>query len=151
MTFAHAYSAIKKMSAVADERSYPHLNEKQVLLSADQLLPAVHILLENDVYHLTTITGVYQDEQLYLLYHFWDREGLTLRIPVDHSRDEVQTLTQIIPGALFYEREIAEMFGVHINGLDTSQKMFLPDNWEGGAPMREESPSTSQDKKTEDQ
>jgi NADH:ubiquinone oxidoreductase subunit C len=151
MTFTQAFSAIKKLSAAGDERSYPQLNEKQILLSPDQLLPAVQILLENEVYHLSTITGVYQDEQLYFLYHFWEGEGLTLRIPVDHLKDELQTLTHLIPGALFYEREIAEMFGVHINGLDTSQKMFLPDNWEGGAPMRKESPSTSENAKSEDQ
>ena len=151
MTFTQAYSAIRKMSAAGDEISYPELNEKQVLLSPARLIPAVQILLENDIYHLSTITGVYEDEQLYLLYHFWDREGLTLRVPVDFLQDQIQTLTQLIPGALFYEREIAEMFGVHINGLDTSQKMFLPDNWEGGAPMRRESTSIPVNEKSEGQ
>jgi NADH:ubiquinone oxidoreductase subunit C len=151
MTVTHAFTELQKLTTGVSDESYPRLNEKQILLTPDQLLPAVQILLENEVHHLSTITGVYQDEQLYLLYHFWDHEGLTLRILVGHLQDEVQTLTHIIPGALFYEREIAEMFGVHINGLDTSQKMFLPDNWEGGAPMRRESPTTAQDKKSEDQ
>jgi len=116
------------------------LNEKQVVLQAEKLLPAVQILLSNDVYHLSAITGVYDEEHLVLLYHFWQGEGLTLRIVVDGKANYVDTLTVIIPGAAFYEREIAEMFGVEIRGLDTSGKMFLPDNWEGEPPMRKYKP-----------
>ena len=150
MTVTHAFNELQKLTPGVSEASYPPLNEKQVLLSAEQLLPAVHILLKNDIYHLSTITGVYEGQQIYLLYHFWKEEGLTLRIPVDHTKDVVQTLTHLIPGALFYEREIAEMFGVHINGLDTSQKMFLPDNWENGAPMRKDFLGTTEKERSED-
>jgi NADH:ubiquinone oxidoreductase subunit C len=141
MTFISAYKAIQKLSAAGGEKPCPQLNEKQVLLSPENLLPAVAILQKNGIYHLSTITGVYDDEQLYLLYHFWEGEGVTLRIVIDEQLNEVETLTQLIPGALFYEREIAEMFAILIKGLDTSKKMYLPDNWEGGAPMRKVSPN----------
>jgi len=151
MTIKSAYSDLQKISAAENDYPYPQLNEKQVLVSAQQLLPAVKILQKNNIYHLSTITGVYDQDQLYLLYHFWEEEGITLRIPIDSDEFEVHTLTKTIPGALFYEREIAEMFGVRIAGLDTSGKMFLPDNWEGGAPMNKEFPDKSVIKKSEDQ
>jgi len=151
MTVTKAFTAMQKLSLTRNEETYPPLNEKQVFLSADQLLPAIEILQKNNIFHLSTITGVYQGQQLYLLYHFWQQEGITLRIPINQPANEVPTLTHLIPGALFYEREIAEMFAVHINGLDTSQKMFLPDNWEGGAPMRKDTPSTTDIEKSEHQ
>lgn len=147
MTVMRAFTAIKKLSAGVRGNAYPQLNEKQILLSTKQLIPAVEILHENGISHLSTITGVYDKEQLYILYHFWEGEGITLRIPIDSMKDEVKTLTHLIPGAIFYEREIAEMFGIQIKGLDTSVKMFLPDNWEGGAPMHKESPGTPRHKK----
>ena len=151
MTINSAFFELQKISTTVNENPYPQLNEKQVLLSAEQLLPAVKILQKNNIYHLSTITGVYDQEQLYLLYHFWDEEGITLRIPINNDEIELHTLTQEIPGALFYEREVVEIFGIRIAGLDTSEKMFLPDNWEGGAPMHKEFPNKTSEKITEDQ
>lgn len=142
MTIRHAFTEIQKLCTGGGEELIPQLNEKQVLLSPECLLPAVATLQKNGVYHLSTITGVYDEEELYLLYHFWAGEGITLRVRIDQDRNEVDTLTQTIPGALFYEREIAEMFAIRIKGLDTSEKMFLPDNWNGGAPMRKEAAKT---------
>ena len=150
MTVANAFVELQKLSSEAEDISFSELNEKQVILSADQLLPAIKILHENDIYHLSTITGVYDKEHLCLLYHFWKEEGITLRIPIIDEKTSVETLTKTIPGALFYEREAAEMFGVQIDGLDTTEKMFLPDNWKGGAPMRKEYAEAPAEDKKED-
>ena len=100
MTIKSAYSDLQKISAAEKTIAYPQLNEKQMLLSAEQLLPAVKILQKNNIYHLSTITGVYDQEQLYLLYHFWEEEGITLRIPIDSDEFEVHTLTTNDPGSV---------------------------------------------------
>jgi len=150
MTVANAFVELQKLSSEAEDISFSELNEKQVILSADQLLPAIKILQKNDIYHLSTITGVYDQGHLCLLYHFWEEEGITLRIPIIDEKTSVETLTKTIPGALFYEREAAEMFGIQIDGLDTSVKMFLPDNWEGGAPMQKEFAESPAEEKMED-
>jgi NADH:ubiquinone oxidoreductase subunit C len=150
MTVNSAYVELQKLSMEVEEKSYTQPNEKQVILSAEKLLPAIKILQENDIYHLSTITGIYDQGHLCLLYHFWKEEGITLRIPIVDEKSSVATLTRIIPGALFYEREVAEMFGIQIDGLDTSVKMFLPDNWEGGAPMQKEFAESPAEEKMED-
>jgi len=150
MNIEQAYYRLQKISAKDQAQLLSQLNEKQVLILSSQLLNAVKILLEEGVNHLSTITGVYQGETLIMLYHFWLGEGLTLRVIIDENNNEVDTLTQFIPGALFYEREIAEMFGITINGIDTSNKMFLPDNWQNGAPMRKEKAEIAEDNSLED-
>jgi len=136
MTIFTAWNELKKLSLADRDELLPGFNEKQVLLTSNQLIEAVKILLANNIFHLSTITGVYQENSLQLLYHFWKGEGITLRVEIDEQDNQVDSLTEWIPGALFYEREITEMFGVKINGLNMSNKMFLPDNWEGDAPMR---------------
>ena len=136
MTISNTLCELKNISMTEEEDLLPSFNENQVLLASGQLLEAVVILLKNDVKHLSTITGVYQENKLQLLYHFWQGEGITLRVVIDVTDNQVDSITDLIPGALFYEREIVEMFGVKIKGLDMATRMFLPDNWQGGAPMR---------------
>ena len=136
MTLENIYQAVKAITA--DEKGnsqYSTLNEMQIAIKPENLLCAVETLLNNGVRHLSTITGCYEGKQLTLLYHFWKKEGFTLRIYLEQGKQEIHTITELIPGAAFYEREVAEMFGIQINGLDTSQKLFLPDNWQGDAPM----------------
>lgn len=146
MTLTKAYQQLLALSGLDPQPDAPpELNEKQIWLAPHQLLPAVKILLEEGIYHLTTITGVYNEEALSLLYHFWSGEGLTLRIRMNADEHSIDTLTGIIPGALFYEREVAEMFGVAFKGLDTSGKFLLPDNWQAGPPMRRDKKDTNQD------
>jgi Ni,Fe-hydrogenase III component G len=38
-------------------------------------------------------------------------------------------LSQIIPGAEVFERELREMFGITVLGLPTTEHLYLPDDW----------------------
>ena len=91
---------------------------------------------EFDFYHLSTITGQDTGSEIELLYHFWHSFGFTLRVVLSYDILQVDSLTNLIPGAVFYEREIAEMFGVSFVGLEEDGPFILPDDWEGPPPMR---------------
>lgn len=116
-----------------------------LVLAPDKVRPVVELLMDKfDIYHLSTITGDDTGEGVRLLYHFWSGYGITLdtRLPYDSLR--IPTLTDLIPGAAFYEREVQEMLGVTFEGLATPGPMFLPDDWESGDgpvryPLRRES------------
>jgi NADH-quinone oxidoreductase subunit C len=121
------------------ERSSAPLNEVCVSLPAACLRVAVHLLTERfGVTHLSTITGQDRDGQIELLYHFWDRQGLTLRIALPRTRAYVETVIDLIPGAAFYEREVSEMLDVTFTGHADMERLFLPDDWEGRGPLRSE-------------
>ncbi len=115
-----------------------------ITIPADGLRAAVSILLEDfDLLHLSTITGQTREENIELLYHFWDRHGVTLRVllpnlPDEHETPTIASLTDLIPGAAFYEREIWEMLGVTFEGLSDPQPLLMPDDWEGEHPLRPE-------------
>lgn len=115
------------------------IDEHFISLPPKALHAAVRALLErSDIYHLSTITGQDLDGQIELLYHFWEGGGLTLRTSLPRERTCVGTITDLIPGASFYEREIAEMLGVTFLGHPYLQPLLLPEDWEGDPPLRRE-------------
>jgi NADH:ubiquinone oxidoreductase subunit C len=115
------------------------INEVFVSLRPDCLRVAVHLLAERfGVYHLSTITGQDRDGQIELLYHFWEGQGLTLRIALPRDRPQVETVIDLIPGAEYYEREVSEMLHVTFEGHVDMKPMFLADDWGGEPPLRRE-------------
>ncbi|MFW6082791.1 MAG: NADH-quinone oxidoreductase subunit C [Chloroflexota bacterium] len=111
-------------------------------------LPKVVAVLSDkfSVHHLSTITGQDRDGRVELLYHFWQAEEvmITLRFAVPRAGAQVKTLTDIIPGADFYEREVGEMLGVTFEGHPGPEHLLLPEDWEGDPPLLED-PSTEED------
>lgn len=89
------------------------------------------------VYHLSTITGQDRGAELELLYHFWHQHGVTLRVTLPREEARIRTLTDAIPGAGFYEREVGEMLGVSFDGRQGPEHLLLPDDWKDGPPMLE--------------
>jgi NADH:ubiquinone oxidoreductase subunit C len=108
-----------------------------VALPPDCIHAAVALLVERfDVSHLSAITGQDIGNEIELLYHFWDGEGLTLRTSLPRGSPHIATLTDLIPGAAFYEREIKEMLGVVFDGHPNLHALLLPDDWEDEPPLR---------------
>ncbi len=98
----------------------------------EHLIPAARILVEQfEVTHLSTITGDDAGEGVVLLYHFWAQSGITLRALLPYDALTVPTLTDLIPGADFYEREVWEMLGVTFEGHPDLHPLLMPDDWEG--------------------
>lgn len=108
-----------------------------ITLPPDCVHEATALLIERfDVYHLSTITGQDTGDTIELLYHFWEGDGLTLRTRLPREAPRIATLTDIIPGAAFYEREIWEMLGVAFEGHPDLSLFLLPEDWDGAPPLR---------------
>ena len=115
------------------------MDETFVELPPDCIHPAVRLLVERfDLRHLSTITGQDTGSEIELLYHFWDGGGLTLRTSLPREEPHIATLTDLIPGAAFYEREVSEMLGVTFDGHPDLRALLLPDDWDGEPPLRQQ-------------
>jgi NADH:ubiquinone oxidoreductase subunit C len=125
------------MHRIQDVRTMP-VAEHVVRIGASDLREVViWLLAHSDCQHLSTITAVDNGQQIELFYHFWDRQGLSLHINLPRQEPRIDSLTDLIPGAMFYEREVLEMFGVKFSGLQQNQPLLLPDDWDGQSfPMR---------------
>jgi len=109
----------KAVEHICELQKYPHLS---IISSSDR---------GNDVeliYHFTIYYG-----------HHLQELSLGLRVNVPKNDLKIPTITDIIPGALFTERETQEMMGVEVIGIPDNRRLFLPDDFpEGIYPWRED-------------
>ena len=111
--------------------------------SVHDLIPAVAGLRVKRLGYLSCITGLdpgAESPNLEVLYHFCTGPAIiTLRFSVPKADGSIPSLTQIIPSAESFERELAEMFGVEITGLRNKDYLYLPDDWQPGTyPLRKD-------------
>jgi membrane-bound hydrogenase subunit beta len=98
-------------------QKYPHL----AIISSSDLGAEVEL-----IYHFTIYYG-YHLEELSL--------GLRVKLPKSDLR--IPTITDLIPGALFTERETQEMMGIEVVGIPDKRRLFLPEDFpEGVYPWR---------------
>jgi Ni,Fe-hydrogenase III component G len=126
-----------KVESPETDRLDFYLKNKKNLVAAAAGLRVQHLG------YLAAITGLdpgAEQEVLEVLYHFCTGYvTITLRVSVPKASPLLPTLTEIIPGAEPFERELSEMFGITISGLRNPQRLYLPDDWaEGDYPLRKD-------------
>jgi NADH-quinone oxidoreductase subunit C len=121
------------------ERYSGILNEEAIIIPADQLRAAIGVLQTDfDCFHLSTITAQQREThpgEIELLYQFWHGQGFALLLRLPIPAPEVTSIIDLIPGADFYEREVAEMFGVTFTGRAETPRLLLPGDWDQGPPF----------------
>ena len=96
--------------------------------------------------HLAVASGNDLGKTIELIYHFSIYYGVPLgeisiniSVELPKSKPEIETICDIIPGALITEREKQEMLGVTIKGIPDSRRVFLTDDFpEGVYPWRKD-------------
>jgi NADH:ubiquinone oxidoreductase subunit C len=117
------------------------IDERRATASTDlaRYRDALQTLRDKDIRHVSSITGVDLGEKIAIVYQLdCGRSLLNLRVLVPKKDPRLRTVTDIFPGAVLYEREVMEMFGVAFDGHPDPRRLFLPDDWEEGYPLRKE-------------
>jgi membrane-bound hydrogenase subunit beta len=114
--------------------------EVWLTLDKDLLNDALAKLATFDYPHLAVISGVDVGEAVELLYHFFIYYGrgrsceikvtMTVSLPKDDLT--IDTISGIIPGAVFSEREKQEFLGIEVVGIPDSRRLFIPDHFPQG-------------------
>ncbi|MDH5815440.1 MAG: NADH-quinone oxidoreductase subunit C [Candidatus Nezhaarchaeota archaeon] len=116
---------------------------RRVFITVDRLTykEVVKFLRDNiGVTHVSTITGVDAIDRFEVIPHFSFR-GVVISVKglVPKDNPEIDTISDVIPGAFFYEKEVHEMFGINIKGHPDLSRLELPDDWpEGLYPLRKD-------------
>lgn len=81
--------------------------------------------------HLSTITGIDLGSEIEVLYHLarGNSVELTMGTKVPKEGGSLMTISDIMPSAALYEREVHEMLGVKFEGLEDESHLLLPDGW----------------------
>ena len=67
------------------------------------------------------------------------KELLRLRVLVDEANPSAQSITEVWPGANYYEREVFDLFGIRFEGHPNLRRIMMPDDWQGH-PLRKDYP-----------
>jgi formate hydrogenlyase subunit 5 len=118
-----------------------HLGKASIQINADSNRDVVKILLETDNgAGVSAITGLDMGEKIGLMYHIRTNGAIvTIRTEVPKDNPRIPSITDLIPGANFHEREAADLFGVIFQGHPNPARLVLPEDWpENLYPLRKD-------------
>ncbi len=103
-----------------------------LLLEPDQVRPLALALARQDFF-IEAVTAVDRIEEermegIYLFNHYQGGQRLLARVPVSRTRPVLPSIGRIFPGAVWHERETAEMFGIVFADCPDSRHLLLPDD-----------------------
>ena len=115
-------------------------------IKREALKDAIRAVIAIDFPHLCVISGVDCGDHIDLNYHFSVFFGipngeikLTFLIPLPKDDLSVPTISDLIPGAAYGEREKQEMLGITVTDIPDGRRLFLPDDFpEGVYPWRKD-------------
>lgn len=110
------------------------------------LRAALRAVMDIQYPHLAGISGVDVGDSIELIYHFFiyygmrhSELGVFFTVSLPKGDPTVDTITDLVPGALVGEREKQEMLGVRVSGIPDGRRMFLPQDFpEGVYPWRKD-------------
>jgi len=135
---------IEKLKAdLGDQVEIAHPAPRRLFLKVSpQNLVAVTTKLRDafGVVFLSTISGVDLGTTFEIVYHFSTPEAdFNLRTEIPRDRPRVASITPVIPGAILYERELQDMFGMVVENIPDPRPLVLPDDWPAGVhPLRKD-------------
>ncbi|MCX6553866.1 MAG: NADH-quinone oxidoreductase subunit C [Candidatus Aminicenantes bacterium] len=112
-----------------------------VKVDREKLLAVLQYLKEQFGFtHLATISGVDLGESFEVIYHLASHLAtVNVRILTPRSAPTIPSTVSIIPGAILYERELQDMFGLVVQNIPNPRPLLLADDWPAGEyPLRKD-------------
>jgi Ni,Fe-hydrogenase III large subunit/Ni,Fe-hydrogenase III component G len=113
---------------------------------------AVKVLLKHDENAgISAITGVDLGETIELMYHIRTCNTIvTIGVDMPKENAKIESITDLIPGANFHEREVSDLLGVTFKGHPNPKRLILPEDWpENVFPLRKDVKATNFQRRTE--
>jgi len=134
---------IEKLKSMADPAAVAHPAPHRIFVGVEpgKLVALIgRMKAELDQWYVATISGVDKGESYEILYHFGDTSGsITVRTKIPKADPRLPSICGVIPGAVLYERELQDMFGIVVDGIPDPRPMLMPDDWPAGNfPLRKE-------------
>ncbi|MCM8762555.1 MAG: NADH-quinone oxidoreductase subunit C [Candidatus Omnitrophica bacterium] len=119
-------------------------NDKRIYLTIEKedIKSCTKIIFKDRNARYIIASGIENFDSFEILYHFgFDKSGtiVSIRTYLDKEKPEIESLTDIIPGISYIEREMWELLGINFTGHPELKHFLLRDDWEkGNYPLRKE-------------
>jgi len=88
------------------------------------------LLNEDENAGISAITGVDLGKTIELMYHIRTHGTIvTIRTEVPREDARIRSITDLVPGANFHEREVADLLGITFEGHPNPRRLILPESW----------------------
>ena len=123
-----------------------------ITIAPGDLKDAVRLLFKDYGFRFSIATGTDTPASIEITYHFsCDRTGefFSLRVHLeDKDNPEIDSISGILTGAQWIEREIYELLGVNFKGHPDLRRLLLSDDWPQGVyPLRNTREETGKEKR----
>lgn len=95
--------------------------------------------------YLRNLSGVDWLDRLQVVYHLLPLEPdgnhdllVGLLVDVDREKPVTPSVVSVWPTANWFEREALDLFGIQFEGHPNPTRILLPENWQGGYPLRKD-------------
>jgi len=125
---------VQEAAAAAPRRINLKVDRQHLLSVLSYLKDQFHMA------HLATISGVDLGESFEVIYHLSnDAVTVNVRILTPRREPRIPSVCGVIPGAILYERELQDMFGMVVDDIPDPRRLLLCDDWpEGQYPLRKD-------------
>jgi NADH:ubiquinone oxidoreductase subunit C len=91
--------------------------------------------------YMFCLTCIDWKTHLTMVYHLTStkyRHNVVVKVKLDRTKPEIETICDIWRTAEFHEREVYELFGVNFLNHPDLRLLILPEGWEGKNPLRKD-------------
>ena len=128
-------------------KTFEFRDEVSLILRPEQIVDTCQVLRDECSFEiLTDETAVdYWPAQtprfhvVYRLRSLRDNLILGLRVPLNGNAPTLPTIEGVYANANWFERELWDMFGIHVEGHSDLRRIIMPSDWEGH-PLRKDYP-----------
>lgn len=132
----------KNFDFPADKIRIPRQRRIFITVPAEKLEEILEFLKNRTEFDmLCTITGLDEGDELAMIYHLSRQDGIVINVRTSLPKDspKIKTIIGIFPVAEYYEREVADLLGIVVEGLPEGTRYPLPDGWpDGQYPLRKD-------------
>jgi len=109
-------------------------------INSEKAIDLMSFLKEKGYFHLSTITGFDEGENLGAIYHITDYKTIVnVRVKTPKSNPKLASVLKVFSVAESFERELEDLFGITIEGLPQGRNYPLPEGFPKGVhPLRKE-------------
>ncbi len=138
------HAAVVALREMATDAKYDR-DEMALTVARENIVAACEALKAAGYNFFEDVTAVdwYPSEPRFaIVYHILShgmKQRIRLTVKLSGGDAAIDSITGVWPAANFYEREIFDLFGVHIGGHPNLKRIMMPEDWQGH-PLRKDYP-----------